>query len=210
MVEETTSVCVQTNAIGRRCIVYLKPKDSRLRYTKSCLFESFLGHLETKNVSDITVSEICEDAGISRQTFYKYYSDQFDLLVAMQDDLFEEFKARIENLPPDISVITPALIALGAEHRVLLCAAFANQGTGNFIDRVLDYLFETYHGVWEELNPNLSLCQVEFLFYYVTSGLVGVVRHWLFEQPDMGVEEVNACTQFLIEITTPEDALRKS
>ena len=51
--------------------MYIEPKDSRQRYTKQCLFDSFSRALECKPVSEITVSEICDDAGISRKTFYK-------------------------------------------------------------------------------------------------------------------------------------------
>ena len=66
------------------------PKDSRQRYTKESLYASFLELLDEKAVSDITVIEICERAGVSRKTFYKYYSDQFALLMGMQKDLFED------------------------------------------------------------------------------------------------------------------------
>lgn len=53
--------------------MYVEPKDSRQRCTKERLFASFERALQSKAVSDITVSEVCSDAGISRKTFYKYY-----------------------------------------------------------------------------------------------------------------------------------------
>ena len=48
------------------------PRDARLRQTKQSIYESFLGFLAEKPVNDITVIEICERAGLSRKTFYKY------------------------------------------------------------------------------------------------------------------------------------------
>jgi len=183
--------------------MYVEPKDSRQRYTKQCLFTSFLAVLETKSVSSTTVSEICEDAGISRKTFYKYYSDQFALLLAMQDDLFVGFQKELEALPANVFDITPALIKFTEQHRVLLKAVFENRGEGNFIDKVVDYLYGAYHTEWEKQNPQFSAKDVEFLFYYVTSGLVGIIRHWLFETPNMPAEEVIARADFLMHLSTP-------
>ena len=86
--------------------MYVEPKDSRQRCTKERLFASFERALQSKAVSDITVSEVCSDAGISRKTFYKYYSDPFALLLDMQDDLFAGLGQRLTKLPPDVYVIS--------------------------------------------------------------------------------------------------------
>ena len=44
---------------------------------------------------------------------------------------------------------------------------------------------------------------VEFLFHYVTSGWVGIVRLWLFQPPDLEVGEVKAQAESLLKLTTP-------
>ena len=124
--------------------MYVEPKDSRQRCTKERLFASFERALQSKAVSDITVSEVCSDAGISRKTFYKYYSDPFALLLAMQDDLFAGLGQRLTKLPPDVYVISSDIIDFVAEHRVVAKAVFENRGEGNLIDRVLAYLHATY------------------------------------------------------------------
>ena len=86
--------------------MYVEPKDPRQRCTKERLFASFERALQSKPVSDITVSEVCSDAGISRKTFYKYYSDPFALLLAMQDDLFVGLAQRLVKLPPNVYAIS--------------------------------------------------------------------------------------------------------
>lgn len=179
------------------------PRDSRLRYTRKCLYESFLQFLEEKPVSDITVIEVCERAEVSRKTFYKYYSDQFALLVAMQDDLFDEYRERLKGHPADVEHIMPVLIHFVDENRVLVRAAFANQGQGNFVDRVLDDLFETYREAWEQANPALSPEDVEFLFYFAISGLFGIVRHWLFDYPELSADDVVKQAAALMYVADP-------
>ena len=185
--------------------MYIEPKDSRRRYTKQCLFDSFLQALEIKPVSEITVSEICDQAGISRKTFYKYYSDQFALLLAMQDDLFAGFERYVEQLPPNVFDMAPALVSFASDHRVIIRSAFENRGDGNFIDRVIAYLYHAYHDDWERANPHMSQQDVTFLFHYVVSGLVGIIRLWLFEEPDLTADEVAKKADYLMRLSTPTD-----
>jgi len=179
------------------------PRDSRLRYTKTCLYDSCLELLAEKPISEITVIEICEQAGVSRKTFYKYYSDQFALLVAMQDDLFEDYRRQLEGRVAEVSQIMPVLIRFVDANRVLVRAAFANQGEGNFVDRVLDDLYEMYREAWEQANPALSKDDVEFLFYFAVSGLFGIVRHWLFERPELPAEGIISQAAALMHVADP-------
>ena len=179
------------------------PKDSRQRYTKESLYASFLELLDEKAVSDITVIEICERAGVSRKTFYKYYSDQFALLMGMQNDMFEDYRDLISAEEPDIFRIAPTLINWAGRNRVLVKAIFANRGEGNFIDRMCDDLFSIYRESWEAANPTMDPQNVEALFYFVVSGLVGLVRHWLFDRPEWTVEEVTTRAFALMQLANP-------
>ena len=55
-------------------------EDRRVKYTKMVLKESLIDLLSKKDISCITIKQICEEADINRATFYTHYSDQFDLL----------------------------------------------------------------------------------------------------------------------------------
>jgi len=184
--------------------MFVKPKDSRQRYTKQCLFDAFLKLVAQRPVSQISVIEICEDAGVSRKTFYKYYSDQFALLQAMQDDLFIGIQQQLEELPADIFAIVPAIFAFVDEHRVLIRAAFANRGEGNIIDRMITLLYDAYKSDWRRANPGMDEKDVRFLFQYVTSGLVGVIQLWLFDYPKMKAAEAAAKADYLMRLSTPQ------
>ena len=46
-----------------------KKQDARVRYTKMMVKSSLLELMQTKPVAKITVTEICEKAGINRATF---------------------------------------------------------------------------------------------------------------------------------------------
>ncbi len=58
------------------------------------LTNTLLTILQTNSFSKITVNDLCKVAGVSRSTFYVYFSDKFDLLECCMNDL----KARFEEL----------------------------------------------------------------------------------------------------------------
>jgi len=184
--------------------MYLEPKDSRQRYTKRCLVDAFLNALETKQVSDITVIEISEASGISRKTFYKYYSDPFALLAALEEDLFAGFLQELETLPPVIFDITPALIKFSDRHRVLMRSVFENQRENGFIDQVMKYLYAAYHVEWEANNPLMPKHDVEYLFQYIVTGLIGIIRFWLLNDPELPAEELIKKANFLMALSEPK------
>lgn len=42
--------------------------------------DCFLNMLKRKNIDRVTVTDICEECGINRNTFYYYFSDIYDVL----------------------------------------------------------------------------------------------------------------------------------
>lgn len=56
----------------------------RSRDTEARVEEVFLNLLSQKHISNITVSELCKGAGITRTSFYGHYQDVYDLLDKVQ------------------------------------------------------------------------------------------------------------------------------
>ena len=84
--------------------------DRRVKYTKMVLEESFITLMEKKDISKITIKEICEKADINRSTFYAHYSDQYDLLRKIENKFLADIQAYLENFDKkyteDILLIT--------------------------------------------------------------------------------------------------------
>ena len=49
--------------------------DRRVKYTKKVIKDTFLSLLEEKDITNISVKELCEVADVNRGTFYRYYED---------------------------------------------------------------------------------------------------------------------------------------
>ncbi len=65
-------------------------ENQRIRLTKRLLQESLLALMEKKAITEISISELCEKAGINRSTFYKHYGSQYDVIKEMENEMIEE------------------------------------------------------------------------------------------------------------------------
>jgi len=64
-------------------------------YARQAMIISFLNLLENRPFEEITIMEICETAGISRRTFYLYYSSKYDILDDYYSVLTREYEDRM-------------------------------------------------------------------------------------------------------------------
>lgn len=64
-------------------------EDKRIQKSKQKLKETFIQMLQSKTFDQITVTDLCEKAKMSRITFYAHYDDKYDLLEALMQDLLE-------------------------------------------------------------------------------------------------------------------------
>ena len=79
-------------------------EDRRVKRTKRVLREHLFCLLETKSIDDITVKELTERADVNRSTFYFYYKDINDMIMQIQNDIFEVFYETV--IAPQASFVT--------------------------------------------------------------------------------------------------------
>ena len=61
----------------------------RVKMTQTLLKQSLIELMEQKNIRQISIKEICEQADVSRSTFYSYYGSQYELLDAIRKEIIE-------------------------------------------------------------------------------------------------------------------------
>ena len=66
--------------------------DRRVRKTRGQLRQGLVRLMREKSIQDITVKELCEECDINRGTFYLHYTDVYQLLHSIEDELLVEFE----------------------------------------------------------------------------------------------------------------------
>ena len=69
-------------------------ENKRKQLSRRKIEEAFLKELETKNLDQLKVTEICQKADVNRGTFYSSYLDIYDLA----DQVFRQLKSEVEGL----------------------------------------------------------------------------------------------------------------
>ena len=67
----------------------MKSTNKKILHTKQVLRATLCSLIESKNINDISVSEVCREAKINRTTFYKYYSLPIDIINEFSQEIME-------------------------------------------------------------------------------------------------------------------------
>lgn len=71
--------------------------DRRVRRTKALLLQGLIQLMEENDIKDISVKELSDLADINRGTFYLHYSDVYNMLGKIEEELFQEFNEILER-----------------------------------------------------------------------------------------------------------------
>jgi len=77
--------------------------NKRVNKTKNYISLALYSLMLKKDYESITVKEICEKAGVSRMSFYRFYDKKDDIFLDYCDERFEEFYENIST-KKDLSI----------------------------------------------------------------------------------------------------------
>ena len=167
--------------------------DRRIKYTKRVIKETFLNLLEKKDISNITVTEICEIADINRGTFYRYYMDVYDLLKNIEQEFIDEIKnsPSIERMQDhSISSFTKGILSIFENNKKIVRILFNTDNNVYFLNEVLEVAYEKCMGRWEEEQPEMKGPELENAVVFIFNGALGVINYWIKNDFNMSSDEV--------------------
>lgn len=150
------------------------------QFTKQAITASFLKLLAEKPLDKITVKDIVEDCGISRNSFYYHYQDIFDLMdEIVQTETEKALGAHSDAASWQDALISALHFALSHKRQVI------NMYRSSCRNRVEQYLFCVTEKVLlesvEALSKDLYTAEWDrrFLAHFYTYALVGLFREWV-------------------------------
>ena len=87
----------------------MKKEDVRITKSKKSLREAVAKLLSTQQFASLTVKQICQEADVNRMTFYKHYSDKYDLLDDCLQQVRNDIHKKCLEIHPDSAKNDPAL-----------------------------------------------------------------------------------------------------
>lgn len=171
--------------------------DLRILRTKRAIREAFFKLIKEKGFDSITVKDITDEAMISRNTFYLHYSDKYDLLNKISNELMRKVFMRVTNEVRKIDNLD----------FTIECTAKMLQIIQKIIDedREIYYLLLTDNGtvvfgekIEKTIRAALDLIKADIQgisdlsIEYIVTGMKGIIRYWVtHDNMDVKTESVN-------------------
>lgn len=167
--------------------------DARVRYTRMVIKQNFFQLLKEKPIGKITVKEICERSEINRATFYKHYSDPFDLLEKTEEEMLQHLKETLLHKEyKDVKAIyTDVLTQIKLNHEQYKNIGSAH-GDPNLSHRIFMVCYEHAFPLITGKFSHLSQSQQNMLYYFITLGCSGTMQYWMQNGMQEPPEEVAA------------------
>lgn len=139
-------------------------------FSKECIQTALLSLMETRLLRDISISEIAEKAGVSRNAFYRNFDSKEQIFEEYITDITEDFYKRIE-LSDKVSR-NSYLVNL-FEH-LYKQRTIIEKVMKNNLTYILETVFTRYaQRVTSKISDN------EYTDYYIGGGLYAMVMQWV-------------------------------
>jgi len=149
-------------------------------FTKTAIMDAFLQLLEERTMERITVQDIVQRCGVSRNTFYYHYGDIYALLEAVFRRDIQRFRDAHPPGEPAMDSLRRLMESVKARQRV-----FSHIYSSVNHDLLQRFLFQTTKEVFMEYiqktarGLDIPDRDLDFVCYAYQSMLVGIFLNWV-------------------------------
>lgn len=178
-----------------------KRQDVRITKTQRALAYAMLSLLEKNGFARITVNDICQEALVSRSTFYAHFEDKYQLLLFCMQALREQLAARTDAAAPyDFLLGTLKGIQEHAQvYRNIFLAdpsrELLRMFQGHFA-KVLEKVLPEHRDADESIPSGIA---TEMLSAYFTGGIGTLLMWWIERNFPISAEKMAACQWQLLQ-----------
>lgn len=171
----------------------LNHTDRRVKRTKKALKDALFELLETKNINQITVTELTSLADVNRATFYFYYNDIHDMLRQIQNEAYQVFEKTLGESKVCFTTVEGFAeyankVLIVCKENESLCRFIINHDGDNRLYQQLRYLMlksiPDTRTVFDENNP------ARYSTSFVLTAVTGVLIDWMNDGMQIPTEEL--------------------
>ena len=143
--------------------------------------ECLLTMMSEKPISEISVSGLCEQTGLSRKTFYRLFESKSDVLCSLIDRTIRDyihFHPGAERMVPGVPEELVAFYAYWKEQRQILDVLEKNGLSTMLFERCIHHVMKEETGILLQLGLGSAQNQNMETLLFVLSGLLTLVVSW--------------------------------
>jgi AcrR family transcriptional regulator len=154
--------------------------DQRVRLTRNLLKNALVQLMQKQHITKISVRALCEIADINRSTFYVHYTDQYDLLTKVEQEVLENLNKYLssqdlnKDLPLSVQVLTKVLDYV--KENMELFKALLSENCDVAFQKDLMKLTQVLSS---QHNLSLTAKIQEYTETFFLSGAISMLQIWL-------------------------------
>lgn len=173
-------------------------KTSKSEQTRERIIDTYVSLLDTTDFDKVSVSRLCKEAGIVRSTFYVYFSDIYEVIQTIEDELIAAFAhvdaLALEHAAQDearpktewgFPILPPYSLSCWFElcdaNRMRLCALLGPHGDPYFEQKLRRQLSEHVSIMMDEDHMPQDELRRGFVESMVEMHLM-LLRNWLLHE----------------------------
>ena len=167
----------------------MNKSESKYFNTALLMDEALLLLLEKKEYEFITVTEICEKAGVNRSTFYLHYQNMDELLFETIEMINKRFKNVFDNKLINPSVLNKKDLFFIDDNHLIPYLNFIKENKkiyklihdNPFIFRKQEAFELMYNNIFSIIldKYGVSKEEKEYVFSFFSFGLVAIIQKWI-------------------------------
>lgn len=159
--------------------------DQRVRLTQNLIKNALVQLMQEQHISKISIRALCEVAGINRSTFYVHYTNQYDLLEKVEQEVLDNLNKYLSKQHLDethsISVQILTRVLDYAKENVKLFKALLSENCGFAFQKDLMELAQV---ISEQQNQSLDGRTKEYVKTFGFTGAISILQKWLHDGAD--------------------------
>lgn len=177
--------------------------DRRINKTKKSIKRAFAYLLSQKDVNDITITDIANEADINRKTFYNYYGGIYDVIDEIENEIADIFDETSKNLHMNDFLENPNKVLHKLDEIVNRDLEYYGnlirvKGNSNLTIKIVEIIKERVEKDFLKEYPGKDPEKVSFVVDFIFSGLVETFRIWFNADRKLPLSELSETIETVI------------
>ncbi|MBR0426171.1 MAG: TetR/AcrR family transcriptional regulator [Clostridia bacterium] len=177
--------------------------DSRIPRTRAAIRKAYLGLLGQKEASEITVTDIAQEAALDRKTIYNYYASPAAILEELEDDLVHTVGNAVSNTAylsggDDPFGFLQAVTNAFNANDDLTTPLLKKNKSSRVLDKLAAMVSVRFGASLEKRIKPSKKRYAKLYAEFLTSGIVSVYRDWIEAGMQQSLEEISKQVTLLV------------